>query len=177
MEHKGWIVKDATQQAAWQGSISLFASLPARWDQGRRMSQNMEIKIVRWSGNSANEGLNLGAVCNRDSVVTTDGVLEGCWCLFRKQFRELCRTNLLALAVLWEWDLHRLQFLSVSLLEESFAVPCWTPPRLNLFGPQWCVVMIQANSLPGLFFVYFKENSVYWIGLLGGLAWTALQAF
>lgn len=28
----------------------------------------------------------------------------------------------------------------------------------------------QANSLSILFFVYFKENIDYWIGLLGGLA-------
>ena len=33
------------------------------------------------------------------------------------------------------------------------------------------------SNLPGLFFVHFKENIDYWIGLLGGLARTALHAF
>lgn len=166
-----------------QGSISLFALLPATWDQGLRMPQNMEIKIVRWSGNSANEGLNLGAGMhqqfggNRRRRSGEDQGFHGaCWCRW-KQFRELGGTNLLALTVVWEWGLHRLHFFSRSHVEESFAVPRWAPPRSNLFGPQRCVVVIQANSLPGLFLVYFKENSDYWIGLLGGLAWTALHAF
>lgn len=165
------------------GTISLFASLPATWDQDSRMPQNMEIKTVRWSGNSANEGLNLGAGMqqrfsgnHRRRSGEDRGFHGACRCR-RKQFRKLSGTNLLALAVVLERGLHRLRCLSRSHVQESFAASRWAPPRSNLVGPQWCVVVIQANSLPGLFFVYFKENSDYWIGLLGGLAWAALHAF
>jgi len=39
------------------------------------------------------------------------------------------------------------------------------------------MVTAQVNSLPGLFFVRYKENSYNWTGLLGGLAWTACLHF
>lgn len=103
-----------------QGSISLFALLPTRWDQGSRMPQNMEIKIVGWSGNSANEGLNLGAGMqqrfdsNRRQRSGEDWGFHGACCCRRKQFRKLGVTNLLALAVVWEQGLRILQFLCCS---------------------------------------------------------------
>ena len=36
----------------------------------------MEIKIVQWSGNSANEGLNLGAGMQQQFEETADGALQ-----------------------------------------------------------------------------------------------------
>lgn len=136
----------------------------------------MEIKIVRWSGYSANEGLNLGAgmqrqfVGNRRRRSGEDRGFHGTsWCR-RKQFREPCGTHLLAPRCGMSIGSFQIALLLTCAVEESFAVPRWTPP-----GPFWplSVVVIQANQPLArfvLFLVQRKQNRVYWIGLLGGPA-------
>lgn len=134
-----------------QGSISWFASLPARWDQDSRMPQNMEIKIVWWSGNSIYEGLNLGAGMqqqfrgNRRRRSGQDRGFRGaCW-FRRKQFRKICGANSLALAVAWERGLHRLQLFSPSHIRvnESF---CSTLLNTTKVESLWPSVMCGCDS-------------------------------
>lgn len=46
-----------------------------------------------------------------------------------------------------------------------------------MVGLQGYMALTQAGSLPGLFFASFKENTDYWIGLLGGLALAVCKVF
>lgn len=156
-----------------QGSISLFASLPAKWDQDLRMPGNMEIKTVQWSGNSQMRGLIWEQECNSDSVVAADGTLvrtkgfvahvdfgENCfWNSCNKFISPSCGMRMESSQIARYWSKTSLKYL-VEHRQGGI--------RLGVSD------VSQANSLSILFFVYFKENIDYWIGLLGGLA---LHAF
>lgn len=121
-------------------------------------------------------GLIWEQACNSDSAVTADGALERTGAFMAHVAVDENSLGNSAEQICWPllwYENGVFAYCNVSLtllLKKSFSVPCFTPPRFNLFGLQRCVAVIQANSLPGLFSVYFKENRDYWIGLLGGLA-------
>lgn len=56
-----------------QGSISLFASLPARWDQGLRI---WKLRLFDGQATPQMRGLIWEQLCSSDSVVTADGAQE-----------------------------------------------------------------------------------------------------
>lgn len=113
-----------------------------------------KFKIIPWSGNSTNEGLNLRAGMQSHSS---------------RNRRRRCGENQPSRCVLLS-----VEPISRLLLYEN--LHRFTTKGYAAFSLVW-PSLTCGQPLPGLFFVYFKENSNVWIGLLGGLAWTACKHF
>lgn len=170
-----WIVKDATLQAGQH--FNILPRFQPHEIRARECHRIWKLRLFDGQATPQMRGLIWEQECNSDSSVTADGALDGSTALMAhfdvgenslgNSAEQICWPLLwYENGVFTDCSFSRAHI----AVKTSFAVPCWTPLRFNLIG-------LETSTLPSLFFIYFKEKSDNWIGLLGGLAWTACMHF